>query len=476
MRKNKLLLSIFLILFIFAFTVLSIIAGINILTLITTSILIVVLIFCLNDLRNNIFFFVFILSFFGFLISGDIMSEYFNKEYHMVFTDVAIQHSRLCVLISLVTLFLSYIIFKTVKNKTTKEEDLKDETLISVPSSKLSVRKSAKIIFFLTFSIYIFNILEKVVFVLNYGYVESYLTFSSVLPSIIVEIGEFAPIALFIFLATFPTKEECKLPIILYFISGVVEMISGSRGSFVYVAAFLFAYIIYRSYRDKVAWFNKKHVALIVVMVPIVLVFFQMYEYIRVGTDVEGANFFDTFLDFFVNIGSAQKIIKSGYEIKNSIPLGKIYSLGSTINYFKYGTLFNLLNLDSIPHRHSIEFALEGHSFSSIVSLLTMEQQFLSGQGAGSCYIAELFHDFGYVGVVLGNAVYGFICASLSKINTKRIFITAILFYMFMNLLEAPRASFDGFLASIVNINFILIVFVIYIFANSLRKEFKGKI
>ena len=106
-----------------------------------------------------------------------------------------------------------------------------------------------------------------------------------------------------------------------------------------------------------------------------------------------------------------------------------------------------------------------------------METQYLNGQGAGSSFIAELYADFNYIGVAVGSAIYGILFKRISILSEKHWLSTSIKFYMFMELISAPRAGFDGFLAIILNVNFVLIIAAIYILACSLnRNKYKNAV
>ena len=137
------------------------------------------------------------------------------------------------------------------------------------------------------------------------------------------------------------------------------------------------------------------------------------------------------------------------------------------MNYFKYGTLFNLFDLSDIPARHTAQFALESHSFGELISYLAIPQNYLKGNGTGSSFIAELYADFGYIGVALGSLIYGWIFKKISYISNNHWLSTAMKLFVFLSLLSAPRASFDSFIAAIVNVNNIMFIFLVYLFAQS---------
>ena len=317
--------------------------------------------------------------------------------------------------------------------------------------------------------------MDTIRFVASHGYVAYYISYNSILPSVLVKIGEYTPLALCVYLSTFPSKKESSFVIKSFLLYSLLTLLIGSRSGVIFNSIFLLCYFVYRNYTDrgKTVWISKKTLVFLLLSVPFLLSFLYLYEYIRTGREVESMTFGESIVKFFVNIGSASQNIKYGYELRNEIPKFRFYSLGGTLNYFKYGTLFNLFDLQSIPSRHTVQFALESHSFDAMLSYLTIPKQFLQGNGTGSSFIAELFADFGYVGVAAGSLVYGCLFKRGQVLNNRNWLATTIKLFIFFTMLSAPRASYDGFIAEILNVNHILYVFLIFLLASNYRKKYK---
>ncbi len=75
---------------------------------------------------------------------------------------------------------------------------------------------------------------------------------------------------------------------------------------------------------------------------------------------------------------------------------------------FENAILRKMLDI-RVYNGNSIENALYGHSLAHRLSYLEYGDYYLQGHGVGSCYIAELYHDFGVIGVMAGNYIYGYI-------------------------------------------------------------------
>ena len=444
------------------FPIILYLLGLNLLAVIAVEVFIILCYLCLKDLSSNIFFLGFLLSFFIFLMSGDIVADLFGEYYYIRFGKEAVRHSWIAILISLIFLYVGYI----TKSKTTKIRLKSSSGSLNV----YKIQNAAKILFYLTYCILLFNTIDKILFVRRYGYVAYYSSYSPLLPSIIAEFGDFTPILLCVYLATFPIKKDAKIPIFVYFIYAALALLIGARGELIYNAVFLIGYMFYRNKHDAngEVWLTKKAIILLSISIPFILVFLFLYGYIRLGQDVVYNSFGETLVNFFVNIGSSSTIIKYGYEYKDAIKTFKFYSLGDTINYFKYGKLFNLFNLNDIPSIHSAQFALEGHSLDAFLSYQFMKTQYLNGEGAGSSFVAVLFADFGYIGIAIGSFIYGMIFKSLSNLNSKSWLSTSIKLFFFLLLIKAPRGSYDSFLGGIININFWIVIFGVIIVAQCL--------
>lgn len=435
--------------------------GVDLLMAVSVEVFVILCFNCARNIGKNIFFFFFLISFFVFLMSGDIAEAIFDKHYYLQFGEDATRHSRICILISLLSVFAGYnLTFDNNTNLTQPDGNMSEN------SFKYSIRYSAKFVFYCTYIILLINTIDTVIFVLNNGYVAYYTSYSTFLPSIISELADFTPVAFCVFLGTCPSKKECKPIIALYLIYAVLTFMIGTRGTLIYTVLFVLAYMIYRGYREKEVWVSKRVIILLCLLIPYILAFLFLYDYIRTGNEIKFVSVSDSILDFFVNIGASSKVIKYGYEYKGHINGFRWFSMGETLNYFKYGTLFNLFDLSSIPSRHSAEFALQGHAFGDYISYLVMRNGFLSGHGTGSSFIAELFADFGYVGVSVGSFLYGVLFKKISSMNESKWLSTSIKLYIFFSLIKAPRSNFDGFIAAIVNVNFIIIMLFIYFFAQ----------
>lgn len=423
----------------------------------------IMVIICFRDISKNCFFLFFLISLFIFLMSGDIAELLFDKHYYIQFGEEATLHAHKSIFISLSAILAGFIIFPE-RRKTGKADKNNDEFIVRL-------RKTAKCFYVVSFILIMISTIDIIRFVAAYGYVAYYSSYSSILPAVLVKVGEYAPLALCVFLATMPQKKESVWVILTFLFYSALTILIGTRSTVVYNVVFILCYCLYRNQKDKgrEIWVSKKAIVYMFLCVPFVFSFLYFYDFIRGDREIESISIVDSVVEFFVNIGASSKVIKYGYDYKGQIPQWRFYSLGSTLNYFKYGTLFNLFDTSSIPARHTVKFALESHSFGELISYLVMPQKYLNGEGTGSSYIAELFADFGYAGIAIGSLIYGFVFKRMSDIDNERWLSTTIKLFIFTSMLSAPRAAYDGFIAQILNVNHFLYVFLIYVFARYCR-------
>lgn len=454
--------------------------GVDYMLIVVVVTFLILVIACIQKFNDNIFFLAFLFSFFIFLVSGDLAEEIFHQYYWIRYDEQSTRHAHFCIWLSLVFLYIGFKFIGKVTLKTHQESNsqvLAEQTL-DFDLKILSIRKAAKIIYFLSLPILLIETGYAAVYTLVNGYISYYVSYSSLLPSFISKFQDLVPIALCVFLATMPNKKESNSVLITYMIYVILGFLLGQRGTFVYNATFLLAYFIFRNrnYSDGEIWIKNRTIYIIVAILPISFAFLFVYEYIRSGTAFTFTSLGDYIIKFFVNLGQSSQIIKAGYMYADKIPKFRFYLLGDTLNYFQYGRIFHFLSTSSIPSAHSARYALESHSFDAIISYLTMNSDYLSGHGAGSCYIAVLYADFGYIGIALGNIIYGVIFAKISSIRISEGWVkNALKLFIMLFMFRAPRGSFDSFFAEMINVFFIFGMLLIYSLSSSIKKSISEK-
>ena len=405
-----------------------------------------------QDIHNNIFIFCFLICFFVFLLGGQILDRIFDV-YGYVFTDEIELHTDIVLLISILGLSFGYFFLAKVRIKTHKRRfnHTVSDNLYSSPYI-LNIRKISKYYYYSTYLLWILIICDNVLFVLQRGYTTYYLSYSSRIPAIVREFGYMAPVALFIFLATMPEKKEAKLPIILYSLYLVLSLGTGRR---IYLMTGLLIIFAYLMLRNKInpgnsLWISKRQMARILLIIPFVLIGMYLFEYLRSENYVGQSSDYNPIFGFFVRQGTSINVIKYARLFSDRLNSDAHYSLYNITRWLQNNWLNDLLGLDLSYSmgRQSELTATQGTYLADFVSYHANSRIYSIGMGYGSCYIEELYIDFGYIGVFIGNAIYGLVLNKLLKISESRysVWKTAIGLFAIDAIFKAPRATYDAFI------------------------------
>lgn len=470
MRKNTLVLILAVA---FIYLIIAAITNTSVTFAVTILVFVVAVAYTTGNLSKHIVFLAFLISFFTFLLGNQFVDTYFGYKYWIQFSEASESHANLCLLLSIIFLFIGYL----CDINGHKGNMIIDEDNNSTLFNKFKIRrtqKAALLVYWATYILLIATSIDIILFVSSHSYIEFYTSYSPHIPIILQKIGEMAPFCLFVFLATMPTKKQCRLPLMSYFLYGIISLGTGKR--FISIAVLL-TILIYLVIRNRVSsngevWFKKKYWVYIAIALPFALSGLFVFDYLRTDriTEFTFMGIGNTVLNFLRSIGGSNSVIKWGYMYADQIPTGKFYILGSTLNYLKYN--FISAKLFGYSTTQSVQFALEGHSFSQALSYIVYPTRYLSGQGVGSSYIAEAYHSLGYFGVILINFVYGFIIRNWLTFDRSHIWKTAISLYIISAFLKAPRGSADAIIPLVLNIKLLFIIILIIV----IRKGMVGRI
>lgn len=373
-------------------------------------------------------------------------------------------HIVLALYISLLFLQIGFILCERLIKKVEPKETV---NFFNSPIKREIVtntlRKYAKIIFIVGWILNIFVSLEQIIYVANNSYLEFAKSFTSQIPYIVRIVANFRTIALFIFLATLPSKKDTKPILIMYFLEAISSLLFGDRGNCVISILIMIFYIVFRQYINKEEkWITKKQVIVIIIMIPFIFAFLSAFVKFREGIDVGDFTISNQITRFFKVIGKSVDII--GYEKKYETQLqdiGSLYTFGDIKQYVLYNPITEIIfNVAHAPY-HTEEYALSGQSFMHTISYLIDSEAYLQGHGYGSSYIAELCVDFGYIGIALGNLFLGAYIAIFYKIYKKSYILTGCLLLSYRMLFLIPRAPYDYIITYVLNLTAIVSILII---------------
>lgn len=313
------------------------------------------------------------------------------------------------------------------------------------------IRSITKIFYLATYIFYLYVVIDKALFVINNSYYEYYINYERNIPFIIVAIAAMTPYFFYLFLATLPSKKKAMPMFILQIIYAILSLFTGRRTDFVLNMLFIVIYIIFRHYYNKgeEEWIKKKQVVIAIILSPFFLVGLFLFNYLRFGKPISGFAFLEILLGFFQQQGFSSSVIRLGLYHQDVLRDDTYYSFFGLVKFFRTNTLMNLFynpQYDFSYVGNNVGLALKGNSLAHTLSYYTLKG-YLSGSGVGSCYIAELYHDFGYLGISIGNIIYGAIITIINslwmRVKKYSVWVTAIGFSLIESFLKAPRWNFD---------------------------------
>lgn len=431
------------------------------------------IVFSLINLNRRIIFLAFQITFFTFLLGKIVINTAIYNVSVMPFAEDIMNHIYISLFISLLFVFWGYYLYE---HRERPKAILKSKVHLWNSKQTILLRKYSKYLLYLTAVPSLIITLEKVFFVQINSYVSYYTEFNSFIPIFIHKIALLFELTLFIFLATMPSKSDIKWPLILYFSMGLLSFGYGQRNGAVLNSLFILIYLFLRNSvnLDGKKWIKTKHVAFIIISVPFLLSFLYNFAFSRINLSADNGDIWTNILNFFSQQGGSVELIGYGKIYENSLPKHSLYSFGSLIDMFQQNKLLTILEVYPAYEPHTASMALYGHSYGQSISYLINPNGFLSGIGYGSCYIAEAWNDFGYIGIAVANFVYGAIMASIIRWCYKNIWLTAFSFFMITGLLYAPRSEVISFITSCFSISYLTLSLILYYLArNNAIKFFK---
>lgn len=426
-----------------------------------------------ENLQKRIIFFAFQVTFFTFLLGKTTLSFILGEGFKLDFEQEIVKHIFIALFLSLLFTFIGYVF----SEKQRSNENISDDFSEQYSSYNRKVIKNiSKWIFYISYGPYLILLLEKVIFVRKTSYLSYYMDFQTNIPFVLVKIGEMSVISFFVFLASMPSKKECKVPVLLYLGYGIISLGYGQRNQFVLNILIIVIYYFFRNTikNSNEKWIKKKDIIIGIALIPFLISFLGMFGYVRVDKKIENFSFSNAILDFFDSQGGSISLIGYGEQFKDAFPENKIYSLGPIIDFLKNNIFSNLIFKFPQLKGNTIEMALQGNSFGQTITYLVMPNNYLNGIGLGSCYIAEIYKDFGYLGICAVNFIYGFVFAKLYKLCKSNIWLSALGFIIIKDMLYSPRDAALSFIMSclnLINILTITLIFVLYKMYVGKRKK-----
>ena len=420
-----------------------------------------ILMYSLKDLGNRGMLFAYNIAFFTFLLGREFLEQFFGYEVEIFSKDVWF-YTDFMLFISVLTYSGSYILFKRTN---LKKISIKKVFYSPNPQYVRMIRKLSSIVFWIVLSGAIVYAVVFAVIVATVGYIESYQPENSdffresFIMRMLNRCEMILPVALCSFYATMPPKKECNIVTCGYLVYLFLTLFGGHRGLCVLGLLLLFVYYFYRNrYSTEGLWIKKKWIVSGCCVLPLFLILLTAMNDLRSGNDVSFSSATDGLTNFVYQQGVSGIVIKRAHENENALKSDSFYSL-----HFLNEGIFSLFNEESYQSGNSEEKAQSKKWMQHTLPYILWEKWYLAGQGTGSSYIAELNQDFGLIGVILGNILYGFILSKITFFSRRYVFSTAVKLIIVMQLLWAPRGGFTEFISIFFNPSTLFALTFIYV-------------
>ena len=304
------------------------------------------------------------------------------------------------------------------------------------------VKGHAKLIFYVTSIGNLFYYLYKAFKVLTVSYVYLYTDYSEIWVLKMCSLVWY--VAFYCYIATFPRRDEIKNVVAIYVICSVASLLTGSRGTAVVNILFImFYYMIRQKYSDE-RWVHKHVVLKCMIALPIAMILLGIIGTLRSGNRVDN-NIASYGLRLLSSQGESGLLLSETIENLEKFRLENVnFTFGKILNVFQENaSLSNIFGLHYLGNTvgQTVERATFGNQFGYAVSYYKMKYAYLNGYSLGTYYLAEIWADFKWPGVIVLNLLLGFFIGKISKIAFSNFTIRCISFGLISQLLLIGRFS-----------------------------------
>ncbi|MDD3228956.1 MAG: O-antigen polysaccharide polymerase Wzy family protein [Oscillospiraceae bacterium] len=405
--------------------------------------------------------FTFLLGHSTFCYINNDFSNFELSHYELNISNIAIYF---CILATRLT-----IIFITKRGLEPVRQVGADQDSPFMERYKESIRKTSLLFFYFSFCFSIYALFDRVKFVSANSYVEMYTNYSSPLALWASRISNVSNTFLYVFLGTFPTKRECRIPLTIAFLFGVLSLGTQVRNIFVLNTIMLMIYVFMRQQINPAEkWYTKKMLFILPPIIMVVIAFLAFMEYMRAGitTDMTFTSLLET---FFIDQGGSIRVIGFSQRYLNELQnISHFFGIGSIIWQIKYSILCKIIWGTVEPATGTVDMALNGGQLSHSLTYLYSPESYGNGYGLGSCYIAEAYVDGGMLCVIaVGIAVGLLIIYSENHLYDKNTPIRfAIIFLLINQIIYLPRAHFGAIISQVFTISNIFCFLLLYFLAK----------
>ena len=263
-------------------------------------------------------------------------------------------------------------------------------------------------------------------------------------------------------LASFPSRDKLKKPIMLYVLYTILSLFTGQRGDLVINIIFMMWYLSkYADIHSEKPFLTRKKIILIGALSIFLISFLYTWGYSRVGVSVASESIDQKIRNFIYGQGGSGHLISLSLE--NIDSMEQYISKPSMIlwpveNFIVNNSVVRLFTGGALG-----QSAGNIGSFGGALTYITNRASFLNGSSVGTCYLAELFCSCGFIGIIIFNLILGKFIKKMDFIKPNNWKSNTLFIKIFLIIVYIPRQATLQFIPeSVITIIFILIVSWLY--------------
>ena len=414
--------------------------------------------------NRNIIMLLFLPSTFLFLMGRPLVSVLFNDEWQYYGQNITFIY--LCILyITIITIYFSsffdnHVISSKISNVMNKKIKLYPNNII--------FKQALRVLYFIVFTFYCIEQFAYLIRMQGMNYEDFYLGVSTGLPWIVAFISGLYSYVL-CFVAAYEREVKYIMLICLSFIfSSIPMLIIGQRNPVILAVLFSICIIFLK---NKLLWhitFSAKKIKVIAISGMVMFI-----------TAVAALSFssrnvdqkYNPVVNLVYNQGFTYETICIGIDKKQelkSMPNNN-FTFAQIIDYYKYGKIGNIFfDTEPIPEGNNVDRVNLSNDLAHKLSYVANPTAYLFGGGYGSSYVLELYLDYGFVGVIVGNICICLFCILCNCIFGSNFCLDIISVYILQKLFLLGRNSMISPIAGLFTIHFALVcvlIALLYIFS-----------
>lgn len=395
-------------------------------------------VFALRDTGKRFALLLFLFAFFTFLLGKSCFAVFMGMPWWGDFDTDEAWNTVSCLLFTLAAMLVGIKIYEIIRFQRKNAIELFKRSKMQLRKVE-SIRTVSKWIFWLTVWATVYVVAHKVFFVQTNGYLAYYTSYQS--PTVVItKIQIVNECAFFAFLSTLPKRKEVILPIGVWVVLQSATILAGGRASLVTTAFLFLWYFRYRNEDialDSRPWFTKWMKIVIVVLAPVAIALLGYWNYARNGS-VDNFSLLTFFYAFFEDQGGSIDLIAYAKKYQEQFPQ-TFYTFGPLIRFLKGNFIGRVFTGYVVPVQNTVEMAMTGYSFGQTITWLVMPHNYVAGVGLGGCYVAELWLDFGFLGVIVYNVLLGILLGFMGENRRYSIIGLYLTLMLFDKVMLLPR-------------------------------------